>query len=96
MGRDLCLQGVDGWDVDLPTNLEANVITNVVAKVCWVLVYIGVYGLRPVIIRPKPIGEPCHFFPFVQCSGCSSQTVLLSLLLVLFYRSGYAGYLGPI
>ena len=51
-------QGVDGWDVDLPTYLEANYITGVGAKVAWVLVYIVVYGLRPVLIRPKPIGEP--------------------------------------
>lgn len=53
----LQLQGVDGWDVDLPTMLEANYITSFVAKVLWVFVYIAVYGLRPVIIRPKPIGE---------------------------------------
>ena len=50
-------QGVDGWDVDLPTYLEANWITSFVAKAAWVLVYIIVYGLRPVLIRPKPIGE---------------------------------------
>ena len=50
-------QGVDGWDVDLPTYLEANWITGFVAKAAWVLVYIIVYGLRPVLIRPKPIGE---------------------------------------
>lgn len=43
--------------MDLPTALEANVITSFVAKLLWVFVYIGVYGLRPVIIRPKPIGE---------------------------------------
>jgi sphingolipid delta-4 desaturase len=51
-------QGVDGWDVDLPTCLEANWITTFGAKVCWVFVYILVYGLRPVIIRPKAVGEP--------------------------------------
>ena len=50
-------QGVDGWDVDLPTYLEANYITGTAAKVAWVLVYIVVYGLRPVLIRPKPIGK---------------------------------------
>ena len=48
---------MDGWDVDLPTYLEANYITGVGAKVAWVLVYIVVYGLRPVLIRPKPIGK---------------------------------------
>lgn len=48
------LQGVDGWDVDLPTMFEANLVTNTLMKVAWVFVYLGVYGLRPVIIRPKP------------------------------------------
>lgn len=47
------MQGVDGWDVDLPTMFEANLITNAFMKVAWVFVYLGVYGLRPVIIRPK-------------------------------------------
>ena len=55
--RTWTAQGVDGWDVDLPTYLEANWITSFVAKAAWVLVYIIVYGLRPVLIRPKPIGE---------------------------------------
>lgn len=52
------VQGVDGWDVDLPTMLEANLVTNAFMKVAWVFVYLGVYGLRPVIIRPKPNSEP--------------------------------------
>ena len=51
------VQGVDGWDVDLPTYLEANYICTTVTKTLWVLVYIAVYGLRPVIIRPKRAGE---------------------------------------
>ena len=63
------LQGVDGWDVDLPTMLEANFITSFVAKVLWVFVYIAVYGLRPVIIRPKPIGEtPAILHGPFECS----------------------------
>ncbi|KAK9818336.1 hypothetical protein WJX72_010818 [[Myrmecia] bisecta] len=48
--------GVDDWDVDLPSYLEANHITNFAAKLAWVIVYIAVYGLRPVIVRPKPAG----------------------------------------
>ena len=51
-------QGVDGWDVDLPTFLEANWITNTVAKVLWISVYLLVYGARPMIIRPKSFGAP--------------------------------------
>ena len=60
----IATQGVDGWDVDLPTYLEANIITTTLAKVLWVFVYIAVYGLRPIIIKPKPIGArracPCY------------------------------------
>jgi sphingolipid delta-4 desaturase len=48
--------GVDGWDVDLPTSLEANYVTNVLAKIMWVFSYIAVYGIRPLIIRPKAMG----------------------------------------
>jgi len=47
---------VDGWDVDLPTRLEANYVCNLAAKVAWTAVYIAVYGLRPIIIKPKPVG----------------------------------------
>lgn len=61
-------QGVDGWDVDLPTYLEANWITSFVAKAAWVLVYIVVYGLRPVLIRPKPIGESSPVWGLVWAS----------------------------
>lgn len=50
-------QGVDGWDVDLPTDLEANVVSNFFAKIVWVFSYLAVYGLRPLIVRPKPMGK---------------------------------------
>ena len=49
-------QGVDGWDVDLPTRLEASCICNLAAKLVWATGYIAVYGLRPIIIKPKPVG----------------------------------------
>jgi len=42
--------------VDLPTRLEANYVCNLAAKVAWTAVYIAVYGLRPIIIKPKPVG----------------------------------------
>lgn len=56
VGAWMWLQGVDGWDVDLPTFLEANWITNTVAKTLWVAVYIIVYGIRPVLVKPKTMG----------------------------------------
>ena len=55
--RCVASQGVDGWDVDLPTYLEANYVCTTLTKTLWVLVYIAVYGLRPIIIRPKKAGE---------------------------------------
>ena len=42
--------------MDLPTRLEANYVCNLAAKVAWTAVYIAVYGLRPIIIKPKPVG----------------------------------------
>ena len=49
-------QGVDGWDVDLPTFAEANIIVDFFAKFAWTCVYIIVYGVRPLLMRPKEPG----------------------------------------
>lgn len=59
--------------MDLPTFLEANWVTGTAAKAAWVLVYILVYGLRPVIIRPKPVGETLRasFLPRRDALPCS-------------------------
>ena len=51
-------QGVDGWDVDLPSYLEASYVCTTLTKALWVFVYIAVYGVRPLIVRPKPQGAP--------------------------------------
>lgn len=61
-------QGVDGWDVDLPTRLEASYICNLAAKLVWATWYIAVYGLRPIIIKPKPVGA--HPAPAALPGGC--------------------------
>ncbi len=45
--------GVDGWDVDLPTTLEKEVVASAGPKTAWVAAYLAVYGLRPLIVRPK-------------------------------------------
>jgi sphingolipid 4-desaturase/C4-monooxygenase len=44
---------VDGWDVDLPTSLEKSAVSNLAAKLAWVSSYLAIYGLRPLIVRPK-------------------------------------------
>lgn len=50
------VQGVDGWDVDLPSFAEANIIVDFFAKFAWTFVYIIVYGVRPLLMRPKEPG----------------------------------------
>jgi len=45
--------GVDGWDVDLPTALEKEAIAGPIAKTGWVAAYLAVYGIRPLLVRPK-------------------------------------------
>lgn len=82
------MQGVDGWDVDLPTDFEANWINNIFAKLVWVSTYIVVYGVRPLLIRPKVPGKgyavkqsfwffpcvPLHLLSFVRTNthACTS------------------------
>ena len=39
--------------MDLPTPLEKGAITGLAAKLAWVGSYLCVYGLRPLIVRPK-------------------------------------------
>lgn len=48
--------GVDGWDVDLPTMFEASWISHSVVKFMWIVCYIIVYGVRPMLVRPKSVG----------------------------------------
>lgn len=45
--------GIDGGDVDLPTVLEASYVANLAAKLAWGLVYLVIYGVRPLVVRPK-------------------------------------------
>ena len=52
--------------MDLPTYIEASYICTTAVKLMWVCCYILVYGLRPVMIRPKKIGErPCRTTGFL-------------------------------
>ena len=52
--RPLPPQGVDGGDVDLPTLLEASYVAGFAAKMVWGLLYLIIYGVRPLLVRPKP------------------------------------------
>ena len=42
--------------MDLPSYLEASYVCTTLTKTLWVFVYIAVYGVRPLIVRPKPQG----------------------------------------
>lgn len=45
--------GVDGGDVDLPTVLESTFITGFLSKLFFTFVYLGIYAIRPLVVRPK-------------------------------------------
>jgi sphingolipid 4-desaturase/C4-monooxygenase len=47
--------GVDGGDVDLPTVLEATYVSGFIGKICYGLVYLIIYGVRPLMVRPKAV-----------------------------------------
>lgn len=49
-------QGVDGIDMDVPTLTEARLVRNILAKSIWVVFQLFFYALRPLFIKPKPLG----------------------------------------
>ena len=51
------LQGVDGGDVDLPTVLESSWIAGFFSKLFFTFIYLAIYAVRPLIVRPKAISE---------------------------------------
>ena len=77
--NDSLFQGVDGWDVDLPTALEKSAVSNLAAKLAWVFSYLAVYGLRPLVVRPK---KP-------------DASDVLCLALVLGFDAGVLYFWGP-
>ena len=46
-------QGVDGIDVDIPTNLEARYVVGRIAKLWWASMQLFFYAFRPMVVRPK-------------------------------------------
>lgn len=90
--------GVEGWDVDLPTGIEANIIAHTVAKICWMFVYILVYGIRPLIIRPKPVGiaDVINWGLVLTFDGALLYTCGFKSLLYLLMGTVFGGGLHPI
>lgn len=48
---------MDDGDVDLPTQFEGKWIRGFIPKFIYMFFYIVVYGVRPILIRPKAIRE---------------------------------------
>lgn len=92
------VQGVEGWDVDLPTCLEANAIVHTAAKICWMVVYILVYGIRPLLIRPKPVGmaDVINWGLVLAFDGVLLYTLGFKSLLYLLLGTVFGGGLHPI
>uniref|UniRef100_A0A7N0VE27 Sphingolipid delta(4)-desaturase DES1-like n=1 Tax=Kalanchoe fedtschenkoi TaxID=63787 RepID=A0A7N0VE27_KALFE len=49
-------QGVDGIDMDVPSQAEAYFVRNAFTKSIWVLLQLFFYALRPLFLKPKPPG----------------------------------------
>lgn len=49
-------QGVDGIDMDVPSHMEAKLVTNAFAKSIWVVLQLFFYAFRPLFLKPKPPG----------------------------------------
>ncbi|KAJ6633568.1 Sphingolipid delta(4)-desaturase DES1 [Pseudolycoriella hygida] len=48
-------QGIDGVDVDIPSQLEVKLFRNTFGKFCWVCLQPFFYALRPIFVNPKPM-----------------------------------------
>lgn len=49
-------QGDDERDVDIPSKFEAKLFVNTGTKLIWVILQPFFYALRPLFVRPKPVG----------------------------------------
>jgi len=50
-------QGVDGVDTDIPHEFEVHFVTNALRKILWLIGQPLAYAIRPMIIKPKPMGK---------------------------------------
>lgn len=50
-------QGVDGWDVDIPTRREATIFSSRLLKALFLLLQPAAYAIRPLIVKPKQPGK---------------------------------------
>jgi len=81
-------QGWDKVDTDIPTHGEASAVkNNTILKVFWVIGQLLFYAIRPLFVRPKPMGKWDMFnlvtqlafdFAFVQLAGQRAFVYLLA------------------
>jgi sphingolipid 4-desaturase/C4-monooxygenase len=90
--------GVDGVDVDLPTFFEADLICNSLLKTCFCAVYLLIYGVRPLLVRPKQAGKE-ELINFVAVIGFDAVVLYLfgwKSLLYLLLSAPLGGGLHPL
>ena len=83
--------------MDLPTVLEANWITNAISKTLWVSAYILVYGVRPVLVRPKSMGvlpSPAEVPAVPVLAACAARPHVPAGCCLL-PTSAFSRFLGP-
>jgi sphingolipid delta-4 desaturase len=76
-------QGVDGIDVDIPTDAEVKFFTNAAKKTLWLFLQPLFYAFRPMLVKPK---EPTLW----EGINWASQ---ISFDLVVLYLTGFKGLL---
>jgi len=76
-------QGVDGIDMDIPTSFEGHFFTSAPRKLVWLFLQPLFYTLRPLLLKPKPIGT----------WELLNWTIQLTFDAVLIYFAGIQSYL---
>ena len=73
-------------------------IAHTLAKIGWMIVYILVYGIRPLIIRPKPVGlaDVINWGLVLSFDGALLYTLGFKSLLYLVLGTVFGGGLHPI
>ena len=77
-------QGVDGLDVDVPSDLEGYIFQGVLGKTLFILLQSLTYSIRPLLLYPKPL---------VRKEVLNWVIVLLSNLVLYYYSPACLAYL---
>ena len=90
--------GVDGGDVDLPTVLESTWVRGLGMKLVYGFVYLVIYGVRPLIVRPKAanMADVVNWVLVMGTNICVLYFWGLKSLVYLFAGSILGGGLHPL